>query len=104
MWHFAGVAGACGEEKSFDHLVPALNTIFWIKDCEDDECSRTTHTTHHTSHLPVRMAFQAVEGENVIKPEAKAPSMDTSDLPLLLKDFSKRAFFAVATATTNALT
>jgi hypothetical protein len=39
------------------------------------------------------MAFQAVRGseaENVIKPEAAAPAMDTSDLPLLLKDFSKR--------------
>jgi hypothetical protein len=37
------------------------------------------------------MAYQADEGEHVIKPESKAPSMDTSDLPLLLKDFSKRA-------------
>jgi hypothetical protein len=40
------------------------------------------------------MAFQAVSGsevENIIKPEAAAPPMDTSDLPLLLKDFSKCA-------------
>jgi hypothetical protein len=38
------------------------------------------------------MAFQPVsEAENVIKPEAVAPPMDTSDLPLLLKNFSKRA-------------
>jgi hypothetical protein len=40
----------------------------------------------------VAMAFQPVsEAENVIKPEAAAPPMDTSDLPLLLKNFSKRA-------------